>query len=98
MTIEKATTIMRTYWKQPNIKSWCQKVLALLDLMFLDYLELNGTFPWTCSPLFLQMREEISEQFEKLVKLVDFMEYFRYFQVLPKPRNPSHANSETKKV
>ena len=51
------------------------------------------------SPLFLQMREEIiSEQFEQLVKLVDFMEYSRYFQDLPKPRSPSHTNSETKKV
>ena len=80
--------------------------------MFAD-LELHGTFgkfqlfPWFMDisptlqltfgkfPLFLQTREEIGGQ---LTKLVDFMEYSRYLQDLPKPRYPSHANSETKKV
>ena len=28
-----------------NIKSWCQEVLDLLDLMFADFVELHGTFP-----------------------------------------------------
>ena len=36
MTIEKI---------QRNIKSWCQRVLDLLDHTFADFVELRGTFP-----------------------------------------------------
>ena len=35
---------MQTLTTQTNIDSWCQKVLDLLDFMFADYLDLNGTF------------------------------------------------------
>ena len=76
-----------------NIGSWCQKVLDLLDLTFAELLGITWNISLDTSP-FLQMREEISEQFEQLVKLVDFMEYPRYFQEI----YPSHTNSETKKV
>ena len=79
-----------------NIESWCQKVLDFLDLTFPEqfvilwnYMELF--FSLDVSPLFLQTREEISEQFEQLVKLVDFMEYSRYFQDLPYPSQGTQA-------
>ena len=46
MTIEKATRIMRiSMHNTQNIKSWCRKVLDLLDLTFADFVELHGTFP-----------------------------------------------------
>ena len=100
---------MRTYWKQTsNIKSWCQKVFGLtgpyISWAVCDFMELHGTFPWMFLHYFLQIREEISEEFEQLVKLDNWwnwqilLEYSRYFQDLPKPRYPSHTNSETKKV
>ena len=45
MIIEKATIMhIKKSNKQLNIKSWCQKVLYLLDLMFADFVELHGTF------------------------------------------------------
>ena len=53
-----------------NIESWCQKVLDLLDLTFAELLYgITWNISLDISPLFLQMREEISEQFEQLVKL-----------------------------
>ena len=68
--------------------------MDLLDLPFAELLGITWNISLDASPLFLQTREEISEQFEQLVKLVDFVEYSRYFQEI----YPSHANSETKKV
>ena len=51
------------------------------------------------SPLFLQTREKISEQFAQLVKLVDFMEYSRYFQeIYPSQGTKAMLTQETKKV
>ena len=64
------------------------------DLMFAELLGITWNIFLDASPLFLQMRKEISEQFKQLVKLVDFMEYSRYFQEI----YPSHTNSEKKKV
>ena len=74
MTIEKATIMhISTYNTTTNIKSWCQKVLDLLDLtfaeLFCDFVELHGIrfthfLTLDASPLFLQMREEIIEQFD----------------------------------
>ena len=83
-----------------NIKSWCQKVLDLLDLLFADHLDwiirftLNFHTTWggnSDNHFFLQTRKKNSGQ---LMKSVDFMKYSRYFQRI----YPSHANSETKKV
>ena len=70
--------------------------MDLLDLTFPEqfvilwnYMELF--FSLDISPLFLQMREEISEQLKQLVELVDFMEYSRYFQDLPYPSQGTQA-------
>ena len=80
------------------MKFWIYWTLRFLSNLWFYGITWNFSFSLDVSPLFLQTREEISEKFEQLVKLVDFVEYSRYFQDLPKPRSPSHTNSETKKV
>ena len=79
MTIEKATRM--TCNNTQNIKSWYQKVLDLLDLMFAELFVILWNYMehflnLDTSPLFLQIREEIIRQ---LVKLVDY----GIFQIFP---------------
>ena len=68
-----------------------------LGLCILDGPLTNLPLTFMKFPLFLHMREEIGGQ---LMKLVDFYGIFQIFpgSTLPKPRYPSQANSETKKV
>ena len=94
MTIKKAT-ITCILISTPNIESWCQKVLDLLDFTFAD-LELHGTLgtawtelsdlPWTFLLLGLVfLINDAFLSFKQGRKIVDFMEYSRYFHK-PKPR------------
>ena len=76
-------------------KFWIYWTLCLLSCLW-NYME--HFLVLDASPLFLSNKGGNWWTIEQLVKLVDFMEYSRYFQDLPKPRNQSHANSETKKV
>ena len=69
MTIEKATITRISMYNTQNIKSWCQKVLDLLDLTFAELFEtlwnyMEHFLTLDASPLFFQMREEIGGQLD----------------------------------
>ena len=88
MTIEKATTITQ----QTNIKSWCQKVLDLQDLLFADPLDLDYQIYLGLSKYLDGNSDKHNFSFKQGRKISGFL-----WNIQDISRNPSHANSETKK-
>ena len=83
--------------KKPNIESWCQKVLDLLDLTFAELFVILWNYmehldsPYTLMVILIILTFSLKQR----RKISGIFQIFPG-STLPKPRYPSHANSRDK--